>query len=262
MSLQINTNVAALNAQRNLAGTNRRLGGLFEKLSSGMRINRAADDAAGLAISEKMRAQIRGMQQGQRNAQDGVVPGRGPRWCAKWTRGAPSAASDPAPRRAGPRGVGEEQAMGVANVNNIGGTLNDVLNPPAQRTKSADLGQQDFLKIMIEQMKGSNPLDESSGDNNQFFAQLVQFQTLDAMTAMQKAIQTLTEVSGLSQAASLVGKTVSASVTRPADPVTGLPRSNEEVTGVVVRVIFGESGAVAHLDNGRQVPMHDVKAVG
>jgi flagellar hook assembly protein FlgD len=152
--------------------------------------------------------------------------------------------------------------MGVANVNNIGGTLNDVLNPPAQRTKSADLGQQDFLKIMIEQMKGSNPLDESSGDNNQFFAQLVQFQTLDAMTAMQKAIQTLTEVSGLSQAASLVGKTVSASVTRTNDPVTGLPRSNEEVTGVVVRVIVGENGAVAHLDNGYQVPMHDVKAVG
>ncbi len=72
MSLQINTNVTALNAQRNLASTNRRLGGLFEKLSSGMRINRAADDAAGLAISEKMRAQIRGMQQGQRNAQDGI----------------------------------------------------------------------------------------------------------------------------------------------------------------------------------------------
>ncbi len=72
MSLQINTNVAALNAQRNLGNTNRRLGGLFEKLSSGMLINRADDDAAGLAISEKMRSQIRGMQQGQRNAQDGV----------------------------------------------------------------------------------------------------------------------------------------------------------------------------------------------
>lgn len=64
MSLQINTNVVALNAQRNLASTNRRLGGLFEKLSSSMRINRAADDAVGLAISEKMRVQIRGMQQG------------------------------------------------------------------------------------------------------------------------------------------------------------------------------------------------------
>ena len=72
MSIQINTNVTALNAQRNLAGTNRRLGSLFEKLSSGMRINRAADDAAGLAISEKMRSQFRGMQQGQRNAQDGI----------------------------------------------------------------------------------------------------------------------------------------------------------------------------------------------
>ncbi|MGE3962130.1 MAG: flagellin [Dehalococcoidia bacterium] len=72
MSLQINTNVAALNAQRNLGRTNRTLGGLFEQLSSGMRVNRAADDAAGLAISEKMRAQIRGMRQGQRNAQDGI----------------------------------------------------------------------------------------------------------------------------------------------------------------------------------------------
>ena len=72
MALQINTNVAALNAQRNLSNTNRSLGVLFEQLSSGLRVNRAADDAAGLAISEKMRAQIKGMQQGQRNAQDGI----------------------------------------------------------------------------------------------------------------------------------------------------------------------------------------------
>ncbi|PKN82179.1 MAG: flagellin [Chloroflexi bacterium HGW-Chloroflexi-9] len=72
MSLQINTNVAAINAQRNLASTNRKLGGLFEQLSSGLRVNRAADDAAGLAISEKMRAQIGGLRQGQRNAQDGI----------------------------------------------------------------------------------------------------------------------------------------------------------------------------------------------
>ena len=72
VGLQINTNIAALNAQRNLSVTNRKLGSLFEQLSSGLRVNRAADDAAGLAISEKMRAQIRGMQQGQRNAQDGI----------------------------------------------------------------------------------------------------------------------------------------------------------------------------------------------
>ncbi|MCB9492321.1 MAG: hypothetical protein H6674_09695, partial [Dehalococcoidia bacterium] len=68
----INTNVAALNAQRNLSNTSGSMGKTLEKLSSGLRINRAADDAAGLAISEKMRAQVRGMQQGQRNAQDGV----------------------------------------------------------------------------------------------------------------------------------------------------------------------------------------------
>ncbi len=72
MAMIINTNVAALNAQRNLSSTSATMGKTLEKLSSGLRINRAADDAAGLAISEKMRAQVRGMQQGQRNAQDGV----------------------------------------------------------------------------------------------------------------------------------------------------------------------------------------------
>ena len=54
------TNVAALNGQRNLSVTNLKMGKVLEKLSSGYRINRAADDAAGLGISEKMRAQIRG----------------------------------------------------------------------------------------------------------------------------------------------------------------------------------------------------------
>ena len=72
MAMIINTNVSALNAQRNLSGTNSKMAKTLEQLSSGLRINRAADDAAGLAISEKMRAQVNGMQQGLRNAQDGV----------------------------------------------------------------------------------------------------------------------------------------------------------------------------------------------
>jgi flagellin len=72
MAVIINTNVAALNAQRNLGMTSSKMSKTLEKLSSGLRINRAADDAAGLAISEKMRSQVRGMQQGQRNALDGV----------------------------------------------------------------------------------------------------------------------------------------------------------------------------------------------
>ena len=72
MAMIINTNVSALNAQRNLSMTNSKMAKTLEQLSSGLRINRAADDAAGLAISEKMRSQVNGMQQGLRNAQDGV----------------------------------------------------------------------------------------------------------------------------------------------------------------------------------------------
>ena len=66
------TNVSAINAQRNLSGTGMKMGKVLEKLSSGYRINRAADDAAGLGISEKMRAQIRGNTQAIRNANDGI----------------------------------------------------------------------------------------------------------------------------------------------------------------------------------------------
>jgi flagellin len=72
MGLRINTNVASLNAQRNLMGTKWGLDKSLEKLSSGFRINRAGDDAAGLAISENLKAQIRGLKQASRNAQDGV----------------------------------------------------------------------------------------------------------------------------------------------------------------------------------------------
>lgn len=70
--MRINQNIAALNAYRNLTVTDSRLNKSLERLSSGLRINRAADDAAGLAISEKMRAQIRGLNMAIRNAQDGI----------------------------------------------------------------------------------------------------------------------------------------------------------------------------------------------
>ena len=72
MSLRINNNVEAFNAHRQLVGTSNNVAKSMERLSSGYRINRAADDAAGLAISEKLRGQIRGLSQAQRNAQDGV----------------------------------------------------------------------------------------------------------------------------------------------------------------------------------------------
>lgn len=70
--MRINHNIQALNAYRNLSNNQFQVGKNLEKLSSGLRINRASDDAAGLAISEKMRSQIRGLQVAERNALDGV----------------------------------------------------------------------------------------------------------------------------------------------------------------------------------------------
>ena len=72
MGTRINTNVEAFNAQRNLQLNAMQYQKSVEKLSSGLRINRAGDDAAGLSISEKLRAQIKGLGQAQRNAQDGI----------------------------------------------------------------------------------------------------------------------------------------------------------------------------------------------
>jgi len=72
MGLRINTNVPSLVAQRNLRGNRQMLDRTLERLSSGSRINHAGDDAAGLAISETLRAQIRGISQAERNAQDGI----------------------------------------------------------------------------------------------------------------------------------------------------------------------------------------------
>ncbi len=72
MGLRIQNNVEAFNAHRNLSATASKAAKAMEKLSSGYRVNRAADDAAGLAISEKMRGQIGGLAQAQRNAQDAI----------------------------------------------------------------------------------------------------------------------------------------------------------------------------------------------
>lgn len=72
MALTIQTNVAALTAQKNLGANQKMLAGSFQKLSSGFRVNTAADDAAGLAVSESMKSQIRSYTVGERNASDGI----------------------------------------------------------------------------------------------------------------------------------------------------------------------------------------------
>ena len=72
MGLRVNTNIASINAQRNLQSVTNRLGGNYRRLSTGLRITSAADDAAGLAISERLRAQVRSLNQAKRNANDGI----------------------------------------------------------------------------------------------------------------------------------------------------------------------------------------------
>ena len=72
MGLRVNTNVTSINAQRNLSTVTNRLGGNFRRLSTGLRISTAADDAAGLAISERLRSQVRSLEQAKRNANDGI----------------------------------------------------------------------------------------------------------------------------------------------------------------------------------------------
>lgn len=72
MGFRISTNISALNAQRNLAGSQRNVNSSLQQLASGSRINKAGDDAAGLAISENLKAQIRSARQASRNANDGI----------------------------------------------------------------------------------------------------------------------------------------------------------------------------------------------
>ncbi len=72
MGLRVNTNIASINAQRNTAQVTTRLARNYQRLSTGLRISTAADDAAGLAISERLRAQVRSLGQASRNANDGI----------------------------------------------------------------------------------------------------------------------------------------------------------------------------------------------
>ena len=72
MAISVNTNVPSLTAQRHLSSTTHQLSSSVERLSSGFRVNSASDDAAGLAISEEMKADLRSLLQARRNANDGV----------------------------------------------------------------------------------------------------------------------------------------------------------------------------------------------
>ncbi len=149
----------------------------------------------------------------------------------------------------------------MASVNNVGRGLGDLV-PPAGQVKSRDLGQQDFMKLMMEQMRSQNPLEPQ--DNNQFFSQMVQFESLDAMHSIAAALKSLAEVSEIANASALVGHTVLATRDLGPDPVTKLPRPPEQITGVVSKVTFGAGGAMVHIGTeagDRSVPASAITEV-
>ena len=145
--------------------------------------------------------------------------------------------------------------MQVGSANNAAFGTPD---PSTQKVSTPSLGQKDFMTLMIAQMRNQNPMEPQ--DNTQFIAQLATFQTLTAMEEMTVALKALAQVSELASASSLVGRTVSASVPQSADPETGMPRPNEEVSGTVDRVTFGAEGATVHVGN-RAIPADLVSEV-
>lgn len=142
--------------------------------------------------------------------------------------------------------------------NTVGRTLSDFTNPGTGQVDSKALDQQDFLKIMIEQMRQQNPLEPQ--DNSQFFAQIAQFDTLDTMREIATALNSLTAVSELANASALVGRTVTAYIDLGPDPVTGLPRPPQVVEGPVTRITFDENGPVVHIGDV-PVPMAAVQEI-
>lgn len=141
---------------------------------------------------------------------------------------------------------------------NSGAPFIDPTIQGSQRVDTAALTQQDFLMLMVEQLRNQNPLDPQDGSD--FFAQLVQFDTLETMRTMSDAIQSLVAVSELANASVLVGRTVRAEIARGPDPKTGVPRPPEVVEGVVERVTLGPSGTLAFVD-GRALPFRDIVEV-
>jgi flagellin len=143
MSAVINTNIASLNAQRNLNGSQGALENALQRLSSGLRINSARDDAAGLAISQRMTSQIRGLDQARRNANDGVS-------LAQTAEGALSGAGDMLQRI-------RELAIQSANA------TNSVSDRAALQAEAGQLASELDRVATTTQFNGLNLLDGTAG---------------------------------------------------------------------------------------------------
>lgn len=130
---------------------------------------------------------------------------------------------------------------------NIESTLAGMGVPESALMRTGGLQQQDFLKLMIEQLRNQNPLSEPEGGGLDFFAQIVQFDTLESMRSMVTALDSLVAASELANASALLGRTVTALIVY-AETGDGTGTSEPEtISGQVERVTFGRDGAVVHV---------------
>ena len=171
MSLRIQHNIEALDAHRQLQATDDRLSQAMERLSSGYRINRAADDAAGLAISERLRGQIGGLGQAQRNVQDAislgaVAGGIGTSYFQLSTTGQ----TDIAEIDAAIDTVSSQRSQFGAVQNRLGYTLENAaiyqenLTASESRIRDVDMASEmvNFTKLQILQQAGTSMLAQAN----------------------------------------------------------------------------------------------------
>ncbi len=152
--MRINHNIAAANTQRQLAGNTAAAGKSLEKLSSGLRINRAGDDAAGLAISEKMRAQIRGLDQAQRNSQDAISLIQTAEGALNETHSILQRMRELAAQSAnGTNSIEDRQAI-QEEVNQLTSEINRIGNTTEFNTKSLLKGELNVQKVSTANVKG------------------------------------------------------------------------------------------------------------
>ncbi|MFN7856006.1 MAG: flagellin hook IN motif-containing protein, partial [Acidovorax sp.] len=205
MAATINTNVASLTAQRNLGASQSSLNTSIERLSSGLRINSAKDDAAGLAISERFTSQIKGLNQAVRNANDGIS-------LAQTAEGALKASGDILQRV-------RELAVQSANASNSAGDRQALQQEVSQLVSELDRISQ------TSEFNGQKLLDGTFG-TQQFQVGANANQTITAATANLR-----TSVYGNNQNVSSAGAGVSAAAAATSAPANGVTSGAVSISG-------------------------------
>jgi len=154
--MRINTNISALNSYNQLKNTQNNLDQSLERLSSGKRINRAADDAAGLAISEKMKAQINGLNQAVRNAQDGISMIQTAEGALNETHSILQRMRELAVQSANDSNTAEDRAQIQKEVDQLAKELSRISNTTEFNTKNLLAGGLTDQKFQIGANKGQN----------------------------------------------------------------------------------------------------------